>query len=136
MKLPNKWKLGAAAALAVSCIPSLRAGESDIKIPDLNAVSFMGGSLTGSTVLIVGLVVCLAGMVFGWMQYIRVRNLPVHSSMAAVSNVIWETCKTYLAQQGKFLVVLWVLIAVCISYYFGALSGQSAGHVVVILLAS
>jgi K(+)-stimulated pyrophosphate-energized sodium pump len=136
MKLPNNWKLGAAAALAVSCIPSLRASESDIKIPDLNAVSFMGGSLTGSTVLLVGLVVCVAGMVFGWMQYIRVRNLPVHSSMAGVSNVIWETCKTYLAQQGKFLVVLWVLIAVCISYYFGALSGQTVGNVIVILLAS
>ena len=136
MKLPKASKLGAAAALAVSAIPSLRASESDIKIPDLNAVSFMGGSLTGSTVLITGLVVCVAGMVFGWMQYIQTRNLPVHSSMAAVSNIIWETCKTYLAQQGKFLAVLWVLIAVCMGYYFGSLSGQSAGNVVVILLAS
>src|SRR6202142_3614708 len=136
MKSPTLWNLGAAAALALSCIPSVRASESDIKIPDLNAVSFMGGALTGSTVLIAGLFVCVAGMVFGWIQYIQTRNLPVHSSMSAVSNVIWETCKTYLTQQGKFLVVLWVLIAACISYYFGALSGQSAGHVVVILLAS
>ena len=83
----------------------------------------MNGALSGSTVLLTGLVVCVAGMVFGWMQYIQTRNLPVHSTMAGVSNVIWETCKTYLAQQGKFLVVLWVLIAACIAYYFGGLSG-------------
>jgi K(+)-stimulated pyrophosphate-energized sodium pump len=136
MKLPKAWQLGAAAAFAVSSVPSLRASESDIKIPDLNAVSFMGGSLTGSAVLMIGLVVCLGGMVFGWMQYIQTRNLPVHSSMSAVSNIIWETCKTYLGQQGKFLAVLWLLIAACMTYYFGSLAGQSAGNVVVILLAS
>ncbi len=136
MKLPKVWQLGTAAAFAVSAIPSLRASESDIKIPDLNAVSFMGGSLTGSAVLLIGLVVCLGGMVFGWLQYIQTRNLPVHASMAAVSNIIWETCKTYLGQQGKFLAVLWLLIAACMTYYFGSLSGQSAGNVVVILLAS
>src|SRR5471032_429692 len=136
MKLPKSSKLGAAAALAVSLIPSLHASESDIKIPDLNSVSFMNGALGGSAVLMIGLVVCVGGMIFGWMQYIQTRNLPVHSSMAAVSNIIWETCKTYLAQQGKFLAVLWVLIAVCMGYYFGNLSGQSTAHVIVILLAS
>jgi K(+)-stimulated pyrophosphate-energized sodium pump len=136
MKLPKVSKLGAAAALAVSLIPSLHASESDIKIPDLNSVSFMNGSLSGSAVLLIGLVVCVGGMIFGWMQYIQTRNLPVHSSMAAVSNIIWETCKTYLAQQGKFLAVLWLLIAICMGYYFGSLSGQSAGNVVVILLSS
>jgi K(+)-stimulated pyrophosphate-energized sodium pump len=128
--------LGAAAAFAALTVPSLRASESDIKIPDLNAVSFMSGSLTGSAVLLIGLVVCLGGMVFGWMQYIQTRNLPVHSTMSTVSNIIWETCKTYLGQQGKFLAVLWLLIAACMTYYFGSLSGQSAGNVVVILLAS
>ena len=136
MKLPKTSQLGMAAALALFLIPSVRASESDIKIPDLNTVSFMNGSLGGSAVLMIGLVVCIGGMVFGWMQYIQTRNLPVHSSMAAVSNIIWETCKTYLAQQGKFLAVLWVLIAVCMGYYFGNLSGQSAGNVVVILMAS
>ncbi len=136
MKLPKAWQLGAALALAASVIPSVRASESDIKIPDLRAVSFMGGALSGSAVLMIGLVVCLGGMVFGWMQYIQTRNLPVHKSMSVVSNIIWETCKTYLAQQGKFLSVLWVLIAVCMTYYFGTLSGQSAGHVVIILLSS
>src|SRR5271165_4317838 len=136
MKIPNPWKLGASVAFAASLIPTAHAGESDINIPDLNAVSFMGGALSGSAVLMAGLAVCVIGMVFGWVQYVQTRNLPVHTSMAAVSNVIWETCKTYLAQQGKFLVVLWILIAVCISYYFYGLSGQSAGHVVIILLSS
>jgi len=136
MKSPKAWQLGAAGALAATLIPSVRASESDIKIPDLNAVSFMGGSLSGSAVLLIGLVVCLGGMVFGWIQYIQTRNLPVHKSMSVVSNIIWETCKTYLGQQGKFLAVLWVLIAACMTYYFGVLSQQSVGHVVVILLAS
>jgi len=136
MKLPKAWQLGASAVLAASFIPSVRASESDIKIPDLNTVSFMGGALSGSAVLLIGLVVCIGGMVFGWLQYIQTRNLPVHKSMSVVSNIIWETCKTYLAQQGKFLAVLWVLIAACMTYYFGVLSQQSSGHVIVILLAS
>jgi K(+)-stimulated pyrophosphate-energized sodium pump len=136
MKSYKTLQLGATAAIAALAIPSLRAGESDIKLPDLNAVSFLGGALSGSSVLLAGLAVCVVGMIFGWMQYVQTRNLPVHSSMAEVSNLIWETCKTYLAQQGKFLVVLWVLIGACMAYYFSALSGQSTGHVVVILLAS
>ena len=136
MKIPNPLKLGASAAFAASLISSAHAGESDINLPDLNAVSFMGGALSGSAVLMTGLVVCLVGMAFGWVQYIQTRKLPVHVSMSDVSNVIWETCKTYLWQQGKFLVVLWCLIAACIAYYFYGLSGQSAGHVVIILLAS
>src|ERR1017187_6737262 len=136
MKSPKLWQLGAAAAVAATLIPSARASESDINIPDLITVSFMGGSLSGSAVLMAGLAVCLVGMVFGWVQYVQTRNLPVHSSMSGVSNIIWETCKTYLWQQGKFLVVLWVLIGSCIAYYFYGLSGQTAGHVVVILLAS
>jgi len=136
MKSYKVLQLGATAVFAALANPSLRAGESDIKLPDLNTVSFLGGALSGSAVLLTGLAVCVVGMLFGWMQYVQTRNLPVHSSMSAVSNVIWETCKTYLAQQGKFLVVLWVLIAACMTYYFSSLSGQSTGHVVVILLAS
>ncbi len=136
MKSNKVLQLGATAAFAALANPSLRASESDIKLPDLGAVSFLGGSLSGSAVLLTGLVVCVVGMAFGWMQYVQTRDLPVHSSMSAVSNVIWETCKTYLAQQGKFLVVLWVLIGACMAYYFSALSGQSPGRVVIILLAS
>ena len=101
MKIPNPWKLGASAAFAASLIPSARASESDINLPDLNAVSFMGGALSGSAVLMAGLAVCLVGMVFGWIQYVQTRNLPVHASMSNVSNVIWETCKTYLGAAGQ-----------------------------------
>ncbi len=136
MKFTKATWFGAAAALAASLTPSLRASETDINIPDLHSVSFLGGALGGMTVLMIGIAVCAIGVLFGWMQYIQTRNLPVHSSMSAVSNIIWETCKTYLFQQGKFLFALWVLIAVCIAYYFGNLGGESAKHVAVILLAS
>jgi K(+)-stimulated pyrophosphate-energized sodium pump len=130
--------LGAAALAAMFLIlpATLSASEADIHIPDLSKVTFFGGSLTGLSVLLIGLVVCVLGVVYGWMQYVQTRNLPVHRTMAAVSQIIWETCKTYLFQQGKFLAVLWVLIAACMTYYFGVLSHNSAGHVVVILLAS
>ncbi len=131
------WKRAGAlaAALAASATPAL-ASESDIKIPDLTTVSFFHGALTGNSVLMIGLAVCVFGVIYGWMQYIQTKNLQVHSSMGNVSQIIWETCKTYLFQQGKFLAVLWVLIAICMTYYFGVLSDNSAGHVVVILLAS
>jgi K(+)-stimulated pyrophosphate-energized sodium pump len=114
----------------------LRASEADIKIPDLNTVSFFDGKLSGNNVLMIGLVVCVLGVIYGWMQYLQTKKLQVHSSMAAVSQIIWETCKTYLFQQGKFLAVLWLLIAVCMTYYFGVLSHNSASHVALILAAS
>ena len=88
------------------------AGEADIKLPDLTAVSFMGGSLAGMTILNVGLFICLIGMAFGVMQYVQTKNLPAHKAMLDVSQTIWETCKTYLFQQGKFLIGLWILIAI------------------------
>ncbi|MSU64676.1 MAG: sodium-translocating pyrophosphatase [Opitutus sp.] len=126
----------AATALAATIPSILRASEADIKIPDLHGVSFLGGALTGMTVLMIGLVVCALGGVYGWMQYVQTKNLPVHSSMGAVSQIIWETCKTYLFQQGKFLSALWVLIAICMAYYFGVLSHAPVTHVLLILAAS
>ena len=78
----------------------------------LTKVAFLGGALTGMNVLMLGLVVCSLGVVYGWMQYLQTKNLPVHPSMSDVSQIIWETCKTYLWQQGKFLAVLrWYLHA-------------------------
>ncbi len=125
------------------------ASEADIKIPELKDVPFAGlGGMTGGTLMNIGIGICLIGAIFGLVQYVQTKNLPVHSSMASVSNTIWETCKTYLFTQGKFLAILWVLIAACMVYYFGFLtdhqdaSGQahSSGHVafnvVVILLSS
>ena len=122
--------------LAALPATSLRASEADIKIPDLHAVSFFNGALSGLTLLHWGLAVCVIGMLFGLVQYIQTKRLPVHSSMSNVSDIIWETCKTYLGQQGKFLLGLWVLIAICITYYFAGLSGESVRNVIVILGAS
>src|SRR6202043_3224055 len=100
-------------------------------------VRFEGlGGVSGATLMYLGLGICLIGAVFGVWQYMQTKALPVHESMAKVSNTIWETCKTYLFTQGKFLAILWVLIAVCMIYYFKVLQGNTFGHVVVILLAS
>ena len=116
--------------------PPAFAGEADIKIPDLTQISFMGGSLGGLTILNVGLVICAIGMIFGWLQYNQTKNLPAHQAMLDVSNTIWETCKTYLFQQGKFLAGLWILIAICIIYYFVGLQGNTIGAVAMILFCS
>jgi K(+)-stimulated pyrophosphate-energized sodium pump len=119
------------------------AGEADIKIPPLDTVSFnvMGKTISGLAILYIGLVICALGVVFGLVQYKQTKDLAVHESMRSVSNTIWETCKTYLWQQGKFLAVLWILIAVCMVYYFGFLSEHPAGtpvfrNVTIILLCS
>src|SRR6184192_1898823 len=98
-------------------------GESDIIIPNLDKVRFDGlGGVSGGALMYVGIVICLIGALFGLLQYKQTKALPVHKSMADVSNTIWETCKTYLFTQGKFLAILWVLIAACMVYYFGFLS--------------
>ncbi len=137
MITPKKWQLSVATALAAALAPSLHAGEADINIPDLSQVSFDAlGGVTGVTLMYVGIAFCIIGAIFGLVQYRQTKALPVHSSMGSVSNTIWETCKTYLFTQGKFLAILWVLIGACMIYYFGVLSHMSAGHVVVILLAS
>ena len=112
------------------------AGEADIKVPDLTAVSFLGGALQGLTILNIGLVICVIGMIFGIIQYVQTKNLPAHKSMLDVSQTIWETCKTYLFQQGKFLIALWILIAACIVYYFGVLQGAHTFGIVIILICS
>jgi K(+)-stimulated pyrophosphate-energized sodium pump len=114
------------------------AGEADIVLPDLTTVVFniFGSPVGGFTILNVGLVVCLVGMAFGLMQYTQTKNLPAHQSMLDVSNTIWETCKTYVLQQGKFLAGLWILIAACILYYFVGLQGKGMGDVSIILAAS
>jgi len=128
--------LGTAGISLLLMPPMAFAGEADIKIPDLTQISFMGGSLGGLTILNVGLVICAIGMIFGWLQYKQTKNLPAHQAMLDVSDTIWETCKTYLFQQGKFLAGLWVLIAICIIYYFVGLQGNTIGAVAMILFCS
>ena len=114
------------------------AGEADIVLPDLSNVSFtiFGGVLNGIHIMYFGLLVCILGLVFGLVQSNQTKNLPAHSSMLNVSDIIWETCKSYLAQQGKFLVILWILIAICMTYYFGGLQGAPFFNIVVILFCS
>jgi K(+)-stimulated pyrophosphate-energized sodium pump len=92
--------------------------------------------VSGHQILMIGLAVCVVGIIFGWLQYLKTKALPVHESMSGVSNIIWETCKTYLAQQGKFLIALWVLIALCMAYYFGGLMKESFSHILIILASS
>jgi len=113
------------------------AGEADIKIPDLTQVRFEGlGNISGIALMYFGILMCAVGAVFGLFQYKQTKALPVHESMSNVSHTIWETCKTYLFQQGKFLLILWVLIAACIFYYFMVLQQNSLGHVMIILACS
>ena len=135
IKKPFLWAAVSAAVLAFS--PRVFAGEADINIPDLTQVQFPGlGGMQGTTLMYAGLVICVVAAFFGLWQYIQTKALPVHESMASVSETIWETCKTYLFTQGKFLAILWVLIACCMIYYFRGLQSKPIGDVVIILLCS
>ena len=111
------------------------AGEANLKLPDLRTASFLGG-INGHTLLLGGLVVSALGLVFGLMIFVRLRNMPVHAAMREVSELIYETCKTYLATQGKFLMLLEAFIAVIIVFYFGFLQGFEAYKVLIILAFS
>jgi len=111
------------------------ASEADLNLPDLG-VKFFNDSVSGTTLMMIGIGVCALGLIFGLVQYTQTKNLPVHASMNNVSGIIWETCKSYLAQQGKFLAILWALIAVCMVYYFMFLQKMPAVNVAIILAAS
>lgn len=102
------------------------ASEADLKIPNL--------SQDQNTMLIYGIGVCILGMFFGLYQYLKVKKIRAHQSMLDVANIIYETCKTYLVQQGKFLIILFVFIGACIAFYFGFLQGTGIGGVLFILM--
>jgi K(+)-stimulated pyrophosphate-energized sodium pump len=114
-------RLSAFLLSLVALAPLALASEAELKLPDLSTVQFMGG-IPGSTLLLIGLVVCVLGGLFGLVMYTKTRNLPVHKSMADISHLIYETCKTYLTTQGKFLGLLWAFIAVVMVAYFGWLN--------------
>ncbi len=120
--------------------PAEAAGEAALKLPDLSSVSFLGSSghgMDGHSLLLIGLVFCVFGLGFGMAIFMRLKNLPVHRSMREISELIYETCKTYLVTQGKFLMLLWVFIAVIISVYFGWLKpvpGKSVALTLPIIL--
>ena len=100
--------------------PNEAAGEANLRLPDLSSVRFLG--LTGHNLLLIGLLFCAFGLLFGMAIYMQLKNLPVHRSMREISELIYETCKTYVITQGKFLMVLWAFIAVVIVAYFGWLA--------------
>ena len=134
--LANAWSLTcklicrfakfSAAAAALSLLGAASAfadevgGEAGLKLPDLSQVTFLG--IDGHKLLLFGIVICIFGLGFGLAIYSHLKNLPVHKSMLDVSELIYETCKTYLFTQGKFLMILWVFIAVVIVMYFGWLA--------------
>src|SRR5499425_1098058 len=109
-------------------------GEANLKIPDLAQVSF--GGVTGRALLQWGLLVTLFGGIFGMVIYRQLKGLPVHQSMRDISELIYETCKTYLVTQGKFLMLLWIFIAVIVTFYFWFLQHFSGQQVAIILFFS
>jgi K(+)-stimulated pyrophosphate-energized sodium pump len=124
--------LFSASAFAQSEAPS---GEANLKLPDLSSVSFLNG-IDGHKLLLVGILFCIFGLGFGLVIYSRLKNLPVHRSMREISELIYETCKTYLVTQGKFLLLLWAFIAVIILLYFGVLLKYEVTRVIIILAFS
>src|SRR6266542_1722429 len=109
-------------------------GEANLKIPDLAQMSF--GGITGRSLLQWGMLVCLLGLGFGMVIFRQLKGLPVHQAMREISELIYETCKTYLVTQGKFLMILWVFIAVIVTFYFGALQHFTGQQVAIILFFS
>jgi len=146
---PNFWRtalksatgavlalLGAVAAYAQP-VPQEAGGggEANLKLPDLSQVNFLWG-VDGHKLLLFGILFCIFGLVFGLVIYTRLKNLPVHRAMREISELIYETCKTYLITQGKFLLLLETFIAVVIVLYFGVLLHYEATRVIIIFLFS
>jgi len=132
--------LAASAALVVAAATGTMArtapegGEASLKLPDLTQVQFLG--VDGHKLLLFGIVFCIFGLIFGLTIYMRLKNLPVHRSMREISELIYETCKTYLITQGKFILLLEVFIAAVIVLYFGVLLKYDAARVIIILAFS
>src|SRR5450759_1360587 len=109
-------------------------GEANLRLPDLSQVTFRG--IDGRTLLMSGLFVCLLGLGFGLMVFTQTKKLPVHPAMLEISDLIYETCKTYLITQGKFILLLEVFIGVIMIFYFGVLQHFAPMKVIVILVFS
>ena len=107
-------------------------GEAALRLPDLSSVKFLGG-IDGHNLLLIGILFCFLGLLFGLAIFMKLKNLPVHQSMLDISELIYETCKTYLTTQGKFIMILWAFIAVVIAMYFGWLAPVPGKSVAVTL---
>jgi K(+)-stimulated pyrophosphate-energized sodium pump len=126
--------LTAGRLLAQAAAPTHEGGEATLVVPDLSQVQFLG--LDGRTLLTGGLLVCLLGLLFGLVFYTQLKKMAVHRSMLEVSELIYETCKTYLITQGKFILILEVFIGIVMALYFGVLRHFEAERVIIILLFS
>ncbi len=122
------------AAMVLGIVPQVYASEADIVVPDLGLQTFFG--MSGYSLLLIGIVVCFLGMVFGWFAFARLKGLPVHKSMSEISELIYETCKTYLLTQGRFILILWAFIAIIMVVYFGWLKPVGMSNLIIIILFS
>src|SRR3954447_3385067 len=109
--------------------------EANLVLPDLSSVSFLGG-ITGQKLLLYGLVVCVLGLLFGFVMYVKLKKLEVHKSMLEISELIYETCKTYLQTQGKFILLLELFIGVIMIFYFGVLRHYGVTKTSIIIIFS
>ncbi len=140
MDRKSKWLIGYILASLFLCLApaTVSAGEADLVVPSLKntAVAKFLGGMSGHTLLLAGLVVSGLGLVFGFVIYQQLKKLPVHASMHEISDLIYETCKTYLLTQGKFLFVLWLFIAAVIGFYYKGLMHFDWDRVLIILVFS
>lgn len=131
-------KIGNAAAAVLLVMLALMQGayasEIDLKGPSLDVgYNIWGYAITGSQILMYGIGICVLGMVFGFYEFVRIKKMPAHESMLKISNLIYETCKTYMKQQAKLLLLLEIFIAACIFYYFFYLNATPLPKVLTIL---
>ena len=130
--------VGNALAILLSVTGTASASELDLAIPSLDAAtySFFGFYLTGNSLLLCGMVICLLGMSFGLWEFLSIKRMPAHKAMLNVSETIYATCTTYMKQQAKLLVILEIFIGSCIVYYFACLNQTPLPQVLTILLWS
>ncbi len=139
MKFFKKYSWIATAATLFLCLfcQTAQASEIDLKIPLLDVeYDLWGFAVTGSQILLYGLVICALGMLFGLYEFCKIKKMPAHKSMLQIASLIYETCKTYMKQQAVLLVILEAFIAVCIFYYFFFLNQTPLPMVMNILLWS
>jgi K(+)-stimulated pyrophosphate-energized sodium pump len=127
--------LAASMAMLAQVAQPANAGEIDLVVPDLTQATFLNG-INGTTLLMFGLLIAVLGMLFGLFIYQRLRKMPVHSSMLEISELIYETCKTYMLTQGRFLIILETFIGAAIVFYFGFLRHLEVYKVITILVFS
>ncbi|MDR3256078.1 MAG: sodium-translocating pyrophosphatase [Endomicrobium sp.] len=129
-------KITAVFAFMAAIVSQSFASEANLIIPDLTSVGFLGNVVNGRTLLMFGFFICIFGLLFGFYHFLGIKNLPVHKSMKSISELIYETCKTYLITQGKFIIILEGLLAAIIVVYFGLLQHFEAIKVVAIVFCS